>query len=113
VTARAPSRAAVEQALGELGGFGTSDQLAGFLEGEGCRGRQSDLWRCPIAVWLRRRFGLAEVDAWTLTVGEDDQVRVYSPTEGHLLDQVPLPPVAVSFIVLFDDGRFPQLRGGG
>lgn len=113
MTARAPSRAAVEQALGHLDGFGTSDQLAGFLEGEACRGRQGDVQHCPIAVWLHRRFGLAEPDAWTLTVGEDDEARVYSPTQGHLLDQVPLPPVAVSFMVLFDDGRFPQLIGGG
>jgi hypothetical protein len=113
VSARAPSRAAVEQALGELNRFGNSEHLAEFLEGEGCRGRQDDLQHCPIAVWLHRRFGLAEVDAWTLTVGEDDQVCLYSPTQGHLLDQVPLPPVAVRFMVDFDDGRFPQLRGGG
>jgi hypothetical protein len=112
MTARAPSRAAIERALSRLNGFETTDLLARFLHGEGCQGRQGDVEQCPIAVWLHHRFGLADVDAWSLTAGEEDEVHVYSPTQGHLLDRVPLPPVSVRFMVDFDQGRFPQLIEG-
>lgn len=113
MTASTPSPAAIKQALSELNGFATTDRLAAFLDGEGCRGRRGSTLHCPIAVWLHRRFGLADVDAWMLTVGAQDQVRVYSPTNRRLLYQVLLPPVAVRFMVDFDRSRFPRLIQAG
>jgi hypothetical protein len=105
---RPPSHRQAVEALAVLAGYPTAEDLAVMLVKADCRGEVSSQEACPLAVWLRRRLKVPDDDAWTINVDSED-LTLFHPTEGHLLEVLRLPGVAARFVVDYDAGKYAHL----
>jgi hypothetical protein len=82
-----------------LEGMGsTADEVAAFLEGQGCKGWRGTPYFCPVAQYLR------------LSGLTDPSVSTIMARERHKPDSIQMLPTPVhNFVLNFDFGFYPQL----
>jgi hypothetical protein len=89
----ADSLAALLDGLGQ-----TADEVAEFLQGQGCMGIRGHPHLCPVAHYLARMHGEHCAVASHIVVNETHRAVVDTP------------PAVRDFIVRFDAGDYPELR---
>jgi hypothetical protein len=86
-----------------LDGMGnTPDEIAAFLEGQGCVGDRGHTYRCPVATYVRRVTGrLAVIHTAVVRVGDSET--------GRTVEWTKTPNPVRDFVARFDGGQYPNL----
>lgn len=83
----------------------TPDEVASTLRSYGIRGmRNSARYFNPVVQYAYRQLGnlALHIDVKSGTV--------LTVTSGTVTKEMPLPPAVISFLVMFNDGKYPELE---
>lgn len=95
--------ATVKEALTALDGKGNADAIAEYLTSIECVGTVNDPHSCPVAQYLYRAMDMPGM----FEIGTESVTRL-EPNFAHAVT-FELPTAIQTFIVQFDDGRYPVL----
>ncbi len=92
----------IDEHIEKLNSFGSSKEVALYLESEQAKGYKGDSDSCVITNWLEDKTGL--------DISTDEEIRFYDRDD--LLSVADISNAVKDFIVEFDNGQYPHLEWG-